>query len=174
MPESPRLHSSLRSRGLLQGLFACLLISALWLYSCWHSTGIQFTLSPLGWISFQGDAGMLTIRSSGVITGVNGILLFADAPPLASGFFSRNHRRWDSHYSPGPTAIYLILPYWYLLALYMSATGFICFRTPHANHPTCPSCRYNLTGLPPSTTRCPECGSLRTPLLQRAERGDPR
>lgn len=68
-------------------------------------------------------------------------------------FFEGNtDRRWW----PSFTSTRICIPYWLPAALSCAAITLLKIRRRNPNH--CPKCHYNLTGLPPKNTTCPECG----------------
>ena len=74
--------------------------------------------------------------------------------PSGSWYSSTTLSESASHHS-------LIFPLYLPFVLIALPTGFLFYRDRKARPGLCAICRYNLRGLPETTMKCPECGSLR-------------
>jgi hypothetical protein len=71
---------------------------------------------------------------------------------------------WEFNSKPGlGWALYATASLWPIgLAAGTAAVLGVVGRTAHMSHPTCPSCSYDLSGLPPGSP-CPECAAVPAP-----------
>ena len=65
-------------------------------------------------------------------------------------------------------SLFWTIPLWLPFLLIGLPTGFLFFRDHKVRPGLCAVCRYDLRGLPVTTSKCPECGSVRT--FQASER----
>lgn len=141
------------------GATLCVLLFALWLASGWCGAHLiaRPDEDPFG-------------TYHGVEVGSGQILLTYCADPalgqlqwqcdiyrlLPKGF-------WDFGFSlyHVPPWWTIVFPLWLPFLLIALPTGYLCYRDRKAKPGLCAVCRYDLRGLPETTMKCPECGSLR-------------
>jgi len=135
------------------GLLICVMIPALWVFSVCYA---------IKWTHFrQGLVEQFSILA--------GCFLYSNSPLASSSvaadgwsFSSVGEPRWVLYLMPGVGRSSFRLPLWVPLVLIAIPTAslFILDRRQRSHNRCCHSCRYDLRGLPPTTPKCPECGTL--------------
>ncbi len=144
-----------RLRGIMKwgGVMLCVLFFALWLASRWYFFGL-FPIPRTG----AGVAAGGGVCGVGVWTGFlpsdRVFLLTTTQAALAA---SPGWDWWEFGVNLSEPHAYC--PIWVPFTLVLLATGLLFYADRRVTHGLCACCRYDLRGLPPTTTKCPECGN---------------
>ena len=137
------------------GLLICVMIAALWVFSAYY--GIK-------WTHFRQSL----VEQFSILAGC---FLYSNSPLASSSvaadgwsFSAVGEPRRVLHWLPGLGLNSFSLPLWIPLVMMAIPTAslFILDRRQRSHKHCCHSCRYNLRGLPPTTSKCPECGTVRS------------
>ena len=160
LPRLPRLRAVMK----WSGVTLCVLIFALWLVS-------GFRVVVLA--KWNGRCLIQCSASAGVLW-----CAFRDNPygrsPDPAEFaywfaFPRKEPGWTWPIRPAVWATGGFTPLYLPFLLIALPTGFLFYSDRKVRSGLCAVCRYDLRGLPETTTRCPECGSMIVVSLERGE-----
>ena len=170
LPRLPRFRALMK----WSGLTLCVLIFALWLASGWYEFdyALTFGQQPARFVSIR------VMASSAVIVHLSPpppdppSAHLSHGSPLQFPLSSRTSAitiwrndatfqwwwRWSFWSEALPNGGIFRIPLFVPLLITATISGFLFYRDRKVRPGLCAVCRYNLRGLPPTTSKCPECG----------------